>query len=175
MTLFNRAILMVIVSITSGCTAHRMQKSIDESIASSNVNRLDSIAFVGPLFLEKTACFGPCPAFKFNWNEAQLATITITRPFREGPLSALSPGNYQGVLTMEEARLHSREIQATAQSCRYEELETLYDNPRVTDLPATITEINGMLVTNRYGGPDLNNLYRTIQTLIDSIEWSEID
>tara|TARA_Y100000385_G_C13095602_1_gene641096 strand:+ start:3072 stop:3599 length:528 start_codon:yes stop_codon:yes gene_type:complete len=175
MTLNIRTLLIIIVSITSGCTARRIQKSIDESIASSNVNQLDSLAFVGPLFLEKTACFGPCPAFQFYWNETQLATITITRPFREGPLSTLSPGNYQGVVTMEKVRLHSREIQAATQSCRYEELEPLYDNPRVTDLPATITEINGTRVTNRYGGPDLNNLYLTIQTLIDGIEWSEID
>lgn len=175
MTLISRALLIIIVSFTSGCTAHRIQKSIDESIVSMHVNQLDPIAFSGPVFMEKTACFGPCSAFQFHWNEAQLVTITITRPFREGPLSTLSPGNYHGVVTMEEARLHSREIQAATQSCNYEELEPLYDNPRVTDLPATITEIKGTRVTNRYGGPDLNNLYRTIQTLIDSIEWSEID
>lgn len=175
MTLNIRTLLIIIVSITSGCTTHRLQKSIDESIASSNVNQLDSLPFLGPLVFEKTACFGPCPAFQFHWNEAQLATLTITRPFREGPLSALSPGNYQGVVTMKEVRLYNREIHAAAQSCSYGELDPIYDNPRVTDLPATITEINGKRVTNRHGGPDLNNLYRTIQTLIDSIEWTEID
>jgi hypothetical protein len=54
-------------------------------------------------------------------------------------------------------------------------LQSEYDNPRVTDLPATITEIDGKRVKVRYGGPDLNNLYTALQIVLDETPWAEIE
>ena len=53
----------------------------------------------------------------------------------------------------------------------YDTLQSRYDNPMVTDLPANIITINGKTVFNRYGGPDLDDIYTQIQRLVGSTDW----
>ena len=45
----------------------------------------------------------------------------------------------------------------------FDTLASRYDNPQVMDLPANIVTIDGKTVFNRYGGPNLNDLYTRIE------------
>ena len=46
-----------------------------------------------PVYFEKTACFGRCPAFVFQWDADTVISLTITRPFRDGALANLALGS----------------------------------------------------------------------------------
>ena len=53
----------------------------------------------------------------------------------------------------------------------FDTLQTRYDDPRVTDLPANVVTIHGKTVYNRYGGPDLSDLYMRIERLVGITDW----
>ena len=114
-------------------------------------------------------------AFKFNWKEDNSLTLHLIRPFSDGPLASLELGHYSGQLSLGKAAQYAEAIHAAAEAAAYSSLQSEYDNPRVTDLPATITEIDGKRVKVRYGGPDLNNLYTALQTVLDETQWTEIE
>ena len=154
------------------CIEYRMQRSLDKGRAVNGEKQLDAQAPMGSVYFEKTACFGPCTAFQFTWNEGSDLALTITRPFNEGPLSSLSPGHFTGTMTPGKARKHMQSINEAAASCQYKSLDDAYDNPRVTDLPSTITEINGKRVKARYGAPDLKSLYNALQIILDETSWA---
>ena len=127
-----------------------------------------------PLYFEKTACYGVCPAFVFEWNVGSDATLVITRPFRDGPLAQLELGSYTANTDVKErASWHSR-IQNDAEIAEYGKLNAVYDNTMVTDLPSTITVIEGHRVTNRYKGPDLSKLYNSLESAMEALKWKPI-
>ena len=126
-----------------------------------------------PALYKKTMCFGPCPAFTFEVNITGSATLTIDRPLRESPLSELPPGAYQAEMT--DASAWNARIKEAAEQVHYTTLDSLYDNPRVTDLPAVITEWNGKSVTNRYNGPDLTTLYAAFDETMSALNWRSIE
>jgi hypothetical protein len=167
--------IVLLLSFTTSlcsCIEYRMQRSLDNAFVASGQTQLDSQASRGDLYFEKTACFGRCPAFKFIWKEGANLELTITQPFNEGPLSSLQPGTFTGTTTPGQARKYIQSVIESAKLCQYSSLDDEYDNPRVTDLPATITEINGKRVKVRYGGPDLNNLYSALQIILDETSWA---
>ena len=129
-------------------------------------------AFI-PALYKKTMCFGPCPAFTFEVNATGFATLTIDRPLRESPLSELPPGAYRTQMT--DASAWNDRMKAAAEQVHYASIDSLYDNPRVTDLPATITEWNGKSVTNRYNGPDLTTLYAAFDEVMSALNWRPIE
>lgn len=165
---------MVLFSSTS-CVSYRMQKSLDNAMAGNGKSQMKTDVIDAPICFEKTACFGRCPAFKFNWKEDNSLTLHLIRPFYEGPLATLELGHYSGQLSPGKAAQHAEAIHAAAEAAGYASLQGEYDNPRVTDLPATITEVNGKRVKVRYGGPDLNNLYTALQTVLDETKWAAIE
>lgn len=126
-----------------------------------------------PAFYKKTMCFGPCPAFTFEVTATGAATLSIDRPLKESPLSELPPGAYQSQMT--DASAWNGRINAAAEQVHYTTLDSLYDNPLVTDLPATITEWNGKSVTNRYNGPDLTTLYAAFDEAMAALNWRPIE
>ena len=126
-----------------------------------------------PALYKKTMCFGPCPAFTFEVTATGAATLSIDRPLRESSLSELPPGAYQAQMT--DANAWNARINAAAEQVHYTTLDSLYDNPRVTDLPATITEWNGKSVTNRYNGPDLTTLYAAFDEAMAALNWRPIE
>tara|TARA_B100000768_G_C11277359_1_gene376628 strand:+ start:2470 stop:2997 length:528 start_codon:yes stop_codon:yes gene_type:complete len=168
-------LLFIIAFGTSSCTMHRMERLLNKSMAVNGTAQMTSPGRMGPIHFEKTACFGRCTAFQFTWNEDNTTDLEITRPFLDGPLSTLESGKYQGQLSTKLARKLLQSLDAEATACGYETLANEYDNPRVTDLPSTITEIGGKRVQNRYGGPNLNKLYSAFQEILDQIEWAPID
>ena len=126
-----------------------------------------------PALYKKTMCFGPCPAFTFEVTTTGAATLSIDRPLRESPLSKLPLGAYQAQMT--DPSTWNDRISAAAEQVHYTTLDSLYDNPRVTDLPATITEWNGKSVTNRYNGPDLTTLYAAFDEAMATLNWRPIE
>ena len=170
----NVLLLLLLISATS-CISNRMQKSLDNALAGNGESQMQTEVIHAPICFEKTACFGRCPAFKFNWKEDNSLTLHLIRPFSDGPLASLELGHYSGQLSLEKAAQYAEAIHAAAEAAAYSSLQSEYDNPRVTDLPATITEIDGKRVRVRYGGPDLNNLYTALQTVLDETQWTEIE
>lgn len=122
-----------------------------------------------PFHYQKTMCFGPCPAFTFTVSASGAASLDIVRPLREAPLNALEPGRYSSQL--EDVTEWNHKIAAAAAEVNHDRLDSLYDNPRVTDLPATITIYNGKSVTNRYNGPDLTTLYAALDEAMATLNW----
>tara|TARA_B100001093_G_scaffold514203_1_gene587715 strand:+ start:823 stop:1317 length:495 start_codon:yes stop_codon:yes gene_type:complete len=122
-----------------------------------------------PALYKKTMCFGPCPAFTFEVAGTGAATLSIDRPLRNGPLSKLNPGVYRA--QMFDASAWNARLQAAADEVQYNSLDSLYDNQRITDLPATITEWAGKSVTNRYNGPDLTPFYAAFDEAMAALKW----
>lgn len=126
-----------------------------------------------PARYKKTMCFGPCPAFTFEVTATGTAALSIDRPLRGTPLSELPVGSYRAQLT--DARAWNERIHAAAQDVQYSSLDSLYDNPFITDLPATITVWEGKSVTNRYNGPDLTTLYAAFDEAMAALNWRPIE
>ena len=126
-----------------------------------------------PALYKKTMCFGPCQAFTFEVNTTGSATLSILRPLRESPLSGLPPGLYRA--QMNDTSEWNDRMNAAAEQVNYASLDSVYDNPRVTDLPAVITEWNGKSVTNRYNGPDLTTLYAAFDEAMSALNWRPIE
>ena len=167
-------LFLVLINSTS-CVSYRMQKSLDIAMAGNGKSQMKTEVIHAPICFEKTACFGRCPAFKFNWNEDNLLTLHLIRPFTDGPLAPLEIGHYSGQLSPGQAAQYATAIHAATEAANYASLQSEYDNPRVTDLPATITEVNGKRVKVRFGGPNLNNLYTALQTVLDETNWTAIE
>ena len=129
-------------------------------------------AFMSALY-KKTMCFGPCPAFTFEVTATGAATLSIERPLRGTALSELPLGSYRAQLT--DARAWNEPIHAAAKKVQYSSLDSLYDNPFITDLPATITVWEGKSVTNRYNGPDLTTLYAAFDEAMAALNWRPIE
>ncbi|WP_306643392.1 DUF6438 domain-containing protein [Sanyastnella coralliicola] len=114
------------------------------------------------IYYERTACFGTCPTFTFEALDNGMC-------FYEGRNFVDMIGKYKAEANTE----LFAEVFAIAEKLGYDTLQTTYDQPMVTDLPATITQIGDKRVNNRYQGPDLRELYNAIDSLIVKIDWSK--
>ena len=125
------------------------------------------------VFYEKTLCFGPCSAFIFHVHPNGQCEMTITRPFREGPLEQLKTGSYTAAMLLSASDWNGQ-IESAIDKTAYLELRELYDNPKITDLPSTKTTLYGKLVSNRYKGPELSTLYGVFDEAMASLDWQPI-
>lgn len=119
------------------------------------------------LYYEKTVCFGTCPQFK-------LTVKADGSAFYEGINHVNLIGRYQG--EMSTATLSA--IMAQAKSIGFFQMDTLYNNELVTDLPSVILSLHfeedGVhQVENRYKGPEaLQSLYLIIDRWINECTWT---
>ncbi len=116
---------------------------------------------------ERTHCFGPCPVFRAAFHPDGTAQLEVIRPFPDGPLSKLMPGRYRGLWVLPDRSA----VLDIADDLQYGSLASEYDNPRVMDVPSVITEINGHVVRNRFGGPDLAKLYGALDRWLEVVTW----
>jgi hypothetical protein len=58
-----------------------------------------------------------------------------------------------------------------ARDMGFDTLAARYDDPRVMDLPSATLTIQDRSVMNRYGGPNLNDLYTRIERLVGQMDW----
>lgn len=121
----------------------------------------DSLA----VHFERTPCFGRCPVFKINVYKSGFATY-------EGLNFAEKMGLYS--YRFSEADLEK--IYEMARSIDYYNLETEYNDPRVTDLPSTISEINlndeSHRVSARMGVPQvLKDFHENLGIMLTERDW----
>lgn len=116
------------------------------------------------LYYERTVCFGRCPSFVFKAMSDGNCTYN-GRNFVD------RIGEYTGSIDPSEFE----KIYAIAEELSFASLDDKYDNPMVTDLPATIVGVKGKTVINRYQGPDLKKLYTALDSLTEQIVWKKAD
>lgn len=117
------------------------------------------------VYFEKTPCFGQCPVFKVRVFESGFAIY-------EGLNFAELMGKYS--YRFSEKTL--KEIYEMAEAIDYFNLESNYDDPRVTDLPSTISEINlngkSHRVKARMGTPEkLKGFHENLGVMLREKDW----
>jgi hypothetical protein len=121
----------------------------------------DSLA----VYFEKTPCFGRCPVFKIKVYRSGFATY-------EGLNFAEKMGLYS--YRFSEADLEK--IYNMAKEIGYFDLESEYNDPRVTDLPSVISEINlndeSHRVKARMGVPqELKDFHENLGVMLNERDW----
>jgi RNAse (barnase) inhibitor barstar len=76
---------------------------------------------------------------------------------------------------MSDAKAWNDALQAALELTGYHELDEVYDNEHITDLPSTKTTIQGKSIINRYKGPDLDRLYDVLDKGMESLNWQPIE
>jgi hypothetical protein len=114
---------------------------------------------------ERTPCFGRCPVFKIKVYKSGFATY-------EGLNFAEKMGLYS--YRFSEADLDK--IYEMANAINYFDLESEYNDPRVTDLPATISEIQindqTHTVNARMGVPQsLKDFHENLGIMLNERDW----
>lgn len=115
------------------------------------------------IYYERSACFGTCPSFIFTVDAEGKCNF-------KGRNFVDMIGDYKGTVT--EKQVNAIRLQAL--TLGYDTLQGRYDQPMVSDLPSTITSIDGKRVVNRYNGPDLKLLYNSLDTLIVRVVWEGV-
>lgn len=125
---------------------------------------------IWPISFRRTPCFGPCSAYEVTLLANGQAHMKLTRAQDGSVLSALQPGEYTGSFALDA----EAELLPILESLDYFSLDSVYDNPRVMDLPATETTIAGKSVYNRFQGPNLNALYFALDSIVFDVNWSPV-
>ncbi|MGB6036948.1 MAG: DUF6438 domain-containing protein [Cryomorphaceae bacterium] len=114
---------------------------------------------------ERTPCFGRCPVFKIKVYKSGFATY-------EGLNFAEKMGLYS--YRFSEADLDK--IYEMAKMIDYFELDSEYNDPRVTDLPSTISKINlndqSHRINARMGTPQkLKDFHENLGVMLNERDW----
>lgn len=150
--------------LTAGCggrkntvpTIEEVAVETPEEVVSDTVEVMD-----GPVvYYERTHCFGTCPVFRFSASQDGACEY-------EGINFVDRIGKHQGTIDPQKVKA----IETLATSMNYFSLDSIYDDEFLMDLPAVITIIRGKTVINRFRGPKLNDLYASLDSLIEEVEW----
>ena len=117
--------------------------------------------------LQRTACFGRCPVYELSVLNTGEATLKVGRFCDEAFGRSLAEGMHKAEVDV----AIWKEATDWAEAMGFDTLLSHYDNPKVMDLPANIVTVNGKTVFNRYGGPNLNELYTRIERLVGATDW----
>lgn len=132
-----------------------------QSSSETKVEKSDSL-FVS---LERSYCFGTCPVYKIEiYNSGYAVYIGQANTDKIGTFTT----------TFSKDQLNS--LTSVAKEINYMELNDVYDNPGVTDLPSTVSSIviNGVrkTVKRRVGYPQSIVVFeKQIDTIIDEASW----
>ena len=118
--------------------------------------------------LQRTPCFGRCPVYEFSMLNTGEATLKVGRFCEE----AFGRAMEEGMHTAKVDPSAWQEVLDLAGELRFDTLASRYDNPQVTDLPASVVTIDGKTVFSRYGGPNLNDLFTRIEQGIGTTDWA---
>ena len=117
--------------------------------------------------LERTPCHGRCPVYSLRVLSDGRATLDVGRFCDEAFGRSLSQGRHTAQVDVGIWGLVADEARAMG----FDTLAARYDDPRVMDLPSTTLTIHDWSVMNRYGGPNLNELYTRIERLVGRMDW----
>jgi len=114
---------------------------------------------------EKTPCFGRCPVFKIKVYKSGFATY-------EG----LNFAEKMGLYSYRFSDADLEKIYSMANEIDYFELESEYNDPRISDLPATISEISlndkTHRVNARKGIPQsLKDFHENLGVMLNERDW----
>lgn len=120
--------------------------------------------------LQRTSCFGQCPAFKvevFNTGKAIYNGIAYVK----------KPNKYETVVPTDIIK----QIEKKALESRYLDWANKYPvyNAEISDIPSTISYIRlgntGKMIVNNYDAPkELIEFERWVEKLLDGLDWQEI-
>ena len=116
----------------------------------------------------KGACFGNCPTYRMHIYTAGTVVLKAIRGIEK-------KGLYKSLLTNEQMN----EFLLKAKEIRYTEMNDVYDNKSVTDLPMVATSIvvdgHRKEVKRRYEYPkEILELEKLFDNLLDKIIWEKI-
>ena len=117
--------------------------------------------------LERTPCHGRCPVYSLRVLSDGRATLDVRRFCAAAFGRSLSQGRHTAQVDVGVWGLVADEARAMG----FDTLAARYDDPRVMDLPSTTLTIRDRSVMNRYGGPNLNELYTRIERLVGRMDW----
>ena len=117
--------------------------------------------------LQRTPCFGRCPVYELSVLNTGEATLKVGRFCDQAFGRSLAQGMHRAQVDVGMWRM----VADLASDMGFDTLQSRYDDPMVMDLPANIITIDGHTVYNRYGGPDLNDLYTRIERLAGAADW----
>ena len=117
--------------------------------------------------LQRTPCFGQCPVYELSVLNTGEATLNVGRFCDQAFGRALAQGLHRAQVDVGMWLM----VADLASDMGFDTLQSRYDDPMVMDLPANIITIDGHTVYNRYGGPDLNDLYTRIERLAGAADW----
>ncbi|MFK7755332.1 MAG: DUF6438 domain-containing protein [Flavobacteriales bacterium] len=146
---------------------------IDEGLQ-TNIESIDTLALdeepEALVFLtySRGYCFGMCPVF----NSSILTDGTVQY---EGINFVDVMGNNSGQLKGADLKL----IKDKLKEINYFELDSVYDNEMVMDIPAVRSSANlagkSHSILDRYKGPkELNELYKLLDNLFSQLEWTPV-
>lgn len=133
-------------------------------------SRSISVDEIWPIEFRRTPCFGPCSAYHVTLEANGHAYMHLILAQADSPLESLKPGRYEGAFDPSGAA----PLLAVLEEVNYFELDEVYDNPRVMDLPATESTIAGKRVYNRFQGPNLNALYFALDSMVFNVNWGPV-
>jgi len=121
----------------------------------------DSLA----VYFEKTPCFGRCPVFKIKVYQSGFATY-------EG----LNFSEKMGLFSYRFTDTDLEKIFTMAKEIGYFDLESEYNDPRVTDLPSVISEISlndeSHRIKARKGVPqELKDFHENLGVMLNERDW----
>ena len=117
--------------------------------------------------LDRTPCHGHCPVYSLRVLSDGRATLDVGRFCDEAFGRSLSQGRHTAQVDVGVWGLVADEARAMG----FDTLAARYDDPRVMDLPSTTLTIRDRSMMNRYGGPNLNELYTRIERLVGRMDW----
>ena len=117
--------------------------------------------------LERTPCHGRCPVYSLRVLSDGRATLDVGRFCDDAFGRSLSQGRHTAQVDVGVWGLVADEARAMG----FDTLAARYDDPRVMDLPSTTLTIRDRSVMNRYGGPNLNELYTRIERMVGRMDW----
>ena len=117
--------------------------------------------------LERTPCHGRCPVYALRVLSDGRAILNVGQFCDEAFGRLLSQGQHTAQVDVGVWGLVVDEARALG----FDTLAARYDDPRVMDLPSATLTIRDRSVMNRYGGPNLNELYTRIERLVGQMDW----
>lgn len=125
----------------------------------------DSLA----LSIERTLCFGMCPAYKITVNNKGEALY-------DGYKFTDRLGKYTAKVSQDQYN----QVLEKAKAIGFFDMKEQYDNEMVTDLPSTIILVSGpegsLEVTDRYDAPEeLKELEKLMDKILLNLDWQKAD
>ena len=173
-------ILVILATLVFGCKVQSDNSTSDtesqgaaelvQDEAPTEFAVVNSVQKQDSLFarIAKGACFGNCPTYRMHIYTTGTAVLKAVRGIEK-------KGLYKSLLTHEQMN----EFLLKAKEIRYTEMNDVYDNKSVTDLPMVATSIvidgERKEVKRRYEYPkEILELEKLFDNLLDKIIWEKI-